>query len=79
MMSNDELSGGVFEPCFDDLGQDRRQVIVELKLLTNDEIMEERAKSIGPPLPVHASRSERRCFLNQPLVITAAKVRFEPK
>lgn len=29
----DELSGGIFEPYFDDLGQDRRQVVVELKLM----------------------------------------------
>jgi len=29
----DELSNGVFEPFFDDLGQDRRPVIVELKLM----------------------------------------------
>ena len=30
-------------------------------------------------LPVRALRSERQCFANRPLVITAAKVSEEPK
>ena len=30
-------------------------------------------------LPVHAWRSERSCFSNQPLMINAAKVLEEPK
>ena len=54
----DELSNGIFEPFFDDLGQDRRPVVVELKMITYDEMMEERAKFIGPPQPPHPPKTQ---------------------
>ncbi|WP_143849475.1 hypothetical protein [Octadecabacter ascidiaceicola] len=47
----DELSGGIFEPYLDEHGKDRRPVIVELKLLTYEELMKDKTEFIGPPQP----------------------------
>ena len=47
----DELSGGIFEPYFDEHGNNRRPVIVELKLLTYEELMKDKTEFIGPPQP----------------------------
>lgn len=54
----DELSDGIFEPFFDDLGQDRRPVIVDLKMMPYDEMIEERAKFIGPQKPPQRSKMQ---------------------
>ncbi|MCK8463077.1 hypothetical protein MUY35_04350 [Aliiroseovarius sp. S1339] len=47
----DELSCGVFEPWFDEQGHDRRPVTIEMKMMTYEELMEDRTEFIGPPQP----------------------------
>lgn len=47
----DELSCGVFEPWFDKQGHDRRPVTIEMKMMTYEELMEDRTEFIGPPQP----------------------------